>query len=116
MESKGRNPSGVGLWSESNSFETLPELPNIPILLSPEDSIKSIGVDISFIWAKIPASQQYRFQLSNNDLFEFSIDTTISDTVLFIPNLEYNTSYYWRVKGYNASGFGDWSQIFPLKQ
>ena len=112
---RGRNPSGVGLWSESSTFETLPELPNIPILLSPEDSIKNLGVDISFNWVKIPASQKYRFQLSNNDLFEFSIDTTISDTVLFIPNLEYNTSYYWRVKGYNASGFGDWSQIYSFK-
>ena len=112
---RGRNPSGVGLWSESSTFETLPELPNIPILLSPEDRIKNLGVDINFNWVKIPASQKYRFQLSNNDLFEFSIDTTISDTVLFIPNLEYNTSYYWRVKGYNASGFGDWSQIYSFK-
>ena len=112
---RGRNPSGVGLWSESNTFETLPELPNILILLSPEDSIKNLGIDINFNWVKIPAIQKYRFQLSNNDLFEFSIDTTISDTVLFIPNLEYNTSYYWRVKGYNASGFGDWSQIYSFK-
>ena len=105
----------MGLWSESSTFETLPELPNIPILLSPEDRIKNLGVDINFNWVKIPASQKYRFQLSNNDLFEFSIDTTISDTVLFISNLEYNTSYYWRVKGYNASGFGDWSQIYSFK-
>ena len=42
---RGRNPSGVGLWSESNSFETLPELPNMITNIFPNSGSQEISMN-----------------------------------------------------------------------
>jgi hypothetical protein len=41
-------------------------------------------------------------------------DSTRLDTSLTVNGLENNTKYYWRVRGKNAAGFGEWSIAWSI--
>ncbi|MCD7962206.1 MAG: hypothetical protein LUF90_01335 [Rikenellaceae bacterium] len=70
-------------------------IPEIKITSPPVVS----GNSISYEWTDIPEAVNYTFQLSTNEKFAESVASyTATENNLTIPNLEYNTTYYGRVR------------------
>ena len=87
------------------------QMPAAPILIEPIGSIDS--TDVEFIWtSSYPEIYRYWFEIATDNQFTNSfIDSTITDTTYLYSNLNYGESYWWRVKAYNAMGWGDFSDV-----
>ncbi len=86
--------------------------PEVPFLETPENEAVNIDTLVNFAWRNIPEADSYTFQLSSTETFnatEFDSTTTLSE--LSIGNLEFETTYYWRVKAENIGGESDWSTV-----
>jgi hypothetical protein len=116
---KASNIGGESDWSTVWNFKTLGN-PYSVILASPENGTVNNPVNsVTFKWYKpqerIETILKYHFQLSTDSLFgsiAFSDSTFILDTTATGSGLSYLTTYFWRVRAKNETGWGDWSQVW----
>ena len=92
----------------NNTYSFIPiSIPDIITLIAPLDSVTADSA--LFIWnhaMPIPASY-YQVQVAGDPgMTNFFADTIVSDTSCILYNLSNNTDYWWRVRGYNAAGWG----------
>jgi len=89
--------------------------PGVPVLLIPVNSKTwyiSSTTHVTLDWGDVPTATQYEVVLDNN--YDFSspisdVDNLIVSTWL-TPSLGFGT-YYWKVRAYNETGWGPWSEI-----
>jgi hypothetical protein len=94
------NAGNVSDWTKI-FFRT--RLANI-VLYSPGDSAVNISPKTIFRWNKIAGADRYNLLAGYDSLFTKAfIDTVISDTS-YTASLAYDTTYYWRVTGFNNQG------------
>lgn len=98
----------------TNVSITVTELapPAAPMLLSPDDGVVLDTVTPTFEWADVVASS-YNLEIATDREFTHVILTKITmeptATLSQHEALSYGTIYYWRVRGVNAAGVGEWS-------
>ncbi|MDY0042555.1 MAG: CAP domain-containing protein [Desulforhabdus sp.] len=97
----------------------LPPVPGAPSLSSPANGATVSASSITFSWT-IPTGSptQYHLQVSTSSTFsslfyDNSSITGISQALSGFPNT--GTTYYWRVRAYNSSGWGPWSDTRNFK-
>ena len=95
--------------------EVAPIKPNSISLVSPNDYSNDISINPMLIWNnEINVDSFYvEFSLDNFETIEYSKSTI--DTSLIISDLNNNTIYYWRVRGSNSEGYGEWSDVWQFK-
>ena len=106
-------PSAEGGWSGSRSFTTLVPPPARSDLLLPPDQ-STVGPDsVRCVWtASMPAVERYWFELAADSLFHVStIDSLLTDTLIVLRGLTHPGVYWWRVRSYNAAGWGQLSEV-----
>jgi hypothetical protein len=110
---RGVNSGGPGVWSQVWNFSTKLAIPDPPVLVYPESGAMNIKNNTDFVWSTESTVETYRTQVSTNVLFTALVfsDSTISDTTVKITNLTENRKYFWRTRGKNSSGSGDYSAI-----
>lgn len=93
-----------------SSLETFPA-PAPPELLTPDDDALHLPVSLEFQWEKTPRTDRYRFQLATDNSFSNIVldEDTITTSSYLVDGLAYGTTYYWRVRGINLAGQGQWS-------
>jgi len=115
------NDAGRSPWSEVFTFTTAMPLPAKVTLFDPIDKSKLRTTTPTLSWNKADRAETYSLQISRDATFEgFSIRYTKSAIEEFsheIPNgrLENNTTYYWRVRASNGTGFGEFSEIWSFE-
>ena len=64
-------------------------------------------------WTAAARTDKYHVELSRDSLFTevVFVDTMVTGTSSQITGLDYLTTYFWRVRGINFGGIGDWSII-----
>ena len=93
-------------------------LPVAPTLISPENGITTDILTPTFDWADAAGATSYTLEVATDNNFSNIVLTksatestaTLSET----EKLSYGTHYYWRVRGTNAAGSGDWSSTWSL--
>lgn len=92
--------------------------PNAPILLAVEDGGVVFNQNIAeFSWTSLNNASSYQIQVSGTP--DFSGDLYIEQLVsnnsvqLYIQN--FGTEGYWRVRGINGCGEGEWSDTFHFE-
>ncbi len=81
-------------------------------LTTPLNNSINNSVNTTFNWTALTNASSYRIELSTNNSFTNNlISQTVSNNTATI-NTNYNTLYYWRVKAYNTSDSGAWSDVF----
>lgn len=83
----------------------------------PANSQTIVPTDISLAWRPISNAQTYTIQLSKSSDFSSGVITinNISNHSVVYPSLDPNSTYYWRVRGRNASGNGPYSLVGSFK-
>lgn len=83
----------------------------------PANSQTIVPTDISLAWRPISNAQTYTLQLSKSSDFSSGVITinNISNHSVVYPSLDPNSTYYWRVRGRNASGNGPYSLVGSFK-
>ncbi len=122
--------SELGESDEPSMFVTIPLVPDKVELSSPGDNQNNITVLPTFQWYHSMRTVKYTFQLATDFAFEnIVLDEEILLTVKsvgdmiadFIPSftpeedLDHDTQYYWRVRGENPGGLGEWSDVWTFR-
>ncbi|MEQ8524130.1 T9SS type A sorting domain-containing protein [Gracilimonas sp.] len=115
---------GPGEWSEVWSFTTSPtsSFPEVPVLHLPEPETMGTELSLNLKWFPDKKSKQfslavnYDVEVSENENFE-ELHTNLEehqDTIATIEVLSENTEYFWRVRGNNEYGTGEWSEVWSF--
>lgn len=89
-----------------------PRVPGIVQLVSPPDAASDLGISPEFIWLARADADSYDFEIALDPNFTFGRQrlSSTSDR-LTLPNpLDYESTYFWRVRGVNEAGAGEWSR------
>ncbi|MDP2301650.1 MAG: T9SS type A sorting domain-containing protein, partial [Ignavibacteria bacterium] len=112
---RGKNIGGIGDYSETFTFRTL-GVPTVVNLVWPVDTSIHQNINQTFVWTKAvdqlsKTVSNYWFELITDTTSNIFVvqDSTITDTTRFDESLQYLTPYFWRVKGKNEAGWGDFS-------
>lgn len=98
-------------WSSIFDFTTIIEKPEVPALVSPIDDFTDADTTLSLVWNSSERAAEYQVELSKSDSFtEILIASVVSDTSLVISNLDFSSTYFWKVKALNAGGESMFSQ------
>jgi hypothetical protein len=120
------NATTVSDYSSAFKFRTIAEIPSeMAMAVSPTDG--ETGVDYlktTLEWTFVPNTD---VGLSSDAGYELLISTSedFSDTTFYYQKvydearffdrlLDFNTTYYWKVRGWNEAGFGPWSDAFSF--
>jgi photosystem II stability/assembly factor-like uncharacterized protein len=102
--------SGYILHTTTGGFSP----PSPPGLLAPSNGQTNVPVNPAMDWDSTSWVFTYSIQIAEDSLFtNLSLDTSgliISGINLPAGILINNKTYYWRVRGFNMVGFGQWSQ------
>ena len=109
---RARNVAGYGAWSATRKFKTL-QLPPAAVSLSlPTNKSTGLGPFVELSWNSVNSASGYAIQVALDSGFSAplqndSIPASAARTITYGP-LAYNTTYYWRVRGYNTEN-GPWT-------
>ncbi|MBP5536031.1 MAG: hypothetical protein J6X62_04485, partial [Bacteroidales bacterium] len=101
-------------WSVVRHFTTAYNITTGPTLTMPAND--SIGVAynaVSLVWQSMNNMQGYHYEVSIHSTFDTLVasgNTTL--TFATILGATPSTTYYWRVRGYNAQGNTQWSNTW----
>jgi hypothetical protein len=100
----------MSLWLVTKDQVSLPAQVT---LLSPIDLSTATAIPTIFRWQKTATATKYQFDLSTSNTFSTFVvsDSSIIDTTTTISGLALSTTYYWRVRAKNSSGWGAYSTI-----
>ena len=108
---RAENPGGASEYAKARKFWTLIQ-PLVPALVSPKADSANAPVSLTLVWNKAERAVNYKVQVSDNANFTGTLvvnDSNLTDTARAIGPLKNNQAYWWRVRGKNAAGPGDWS-------
>ncbi|MDX1642123.1 MAG: T9SS type A sorting domain-containing protein, partial [Balneolaceae bacterium] len=107
---------GNSKFSTKYRFTTSNRPPDTIVLLQPDDNSVNLRPGFSFVWQEASRADEYQLQVAENASFtDPVIDATISvPRYLNTGVLDFSTTYYWRVRGLNSAGEGDWSEVRTL--
>lgn len=92
--------------------------PSPPSLLSPQDNVAIEEVTPTFDWSDVAGTASYTLEIATDNRFTNVIITkTVTESTATLSAseaLSLGTTYYWRVRGSNAAGVGDWSSVFKF--
>jgi hypothetical protein len=105
-------------WSAKWSFTTaLGHTAFAPELLSPEAGTTEISLKPLFQWSAIAGAESYELIVSADLSLADPAIVKIGDYALPVTawqsniNLDYDTTYYWKVRAISSSSYGAWSAV-----
>jgi Leucine-rich repeat (LRR) protein len=107
--------------SDTWEFYTVSSLPrpDTTYLSSPKDGDVNQPLIITLKWDPESNSDNYYLQVAENSSFsesDFFIDhPNIESTSYDLSGLNYDKTYFWRVRAINAAGEGAWSKTWSFK-
>ncbi|MFA6570185.1 MAG: fibronectin type III domain-containing protein, partial [Bacteroidota bacterium] len=107
--------AGSSNWTPVWGFRAGIPAPETVILNDPPDNATFLGTNVRLKWNIASHSDSYQIQLSKSSDFtsDVAVDVeNINATSYDAKNLEENIKFYWRVRGKNEGGFGQWSSVW----
>jgi hypothetical protein len=105
------NPGGESAFAGPDSFAVMVAPVTSPVLVSPLNGATYQRADtLSLVWHSTLGASGYSVQFSDTVSFtRFVVNDSTADTTCRITSLKNLKKYYWRVRGFNAGGFGSFS-------
>ncbi|QLH53630.1 MAG: Putative PQQ enzyme repeat [Candidatus Kapaibacterium sp.] len=106
---RAERESCVSDWSDVQAFTTIFEKINV---FAPADSSLDMPLKVQFTWANSNNAWSYQFQIAIDSKFERIVkDTVVYNPQVEISDLDYYTTYYWRVRLLRGEQYGMWSDV-----
>jgi len=100
-------------WSQPWHFTTAFQLAVAPNLISPTNNSTDIPLSsVTLEWSSVTGATFYEIIYATNSSFTNPITNTTSNLNILISSLLPNTTYYWRVRAGNGSGYSPWSAVW----
>jgi hypothetical protein len=107
--------NSTSYWSDVWSFTTEgQEQYPAPMLVSPENNSTDLPLNLILVWEELDLATSYTLQVSTNEGFtDFVLNESgIEEIEYQINDLEYSTTYFWRVKSLSNEEESDWSEVW----
>ncbi|MFW6301938.1 MAG: T9SS type A sorting domain-containing protein, partial [Bacteroidales bacterium] len=103
-------------WTSIWEFTTDYQLTDAPVLVSPADGSTDIPFDLVIAeWAAVAGAESYQYQYSTDETFETSVHSEITSLLTTnFTELHPQTTYFWRVRGANNTGYSPWSDVWSF--
>lgn len=103
----------TSIWSNIFSFNTYLEKPKI---FYPSDGTYSHKLNDSISWYKVDFADTYHLQVSTSKLFTtlFYENEKLTKEGIILPNLNYNTKYFIRLKAISENNISEWSNVISF--
>jgi hypothetical protein len=112
---RSHNTTDTSAWSVSWSFTTLYQITTAPTLISPTNiSVYIPLTGTTLAWSIVSGATFYEYQYADNSSFSNPVHTTTSGVNVVTGNLLSNTTYYWKVRAGNSSGYSPWSVVWSF--
>lgn len=113
---RSRDAEGnLSSWSNAWNFTTQGPIA-APILVSPENESIDQILKLNCVWNSTLLATLYQFQLSSSEDFSTTLfDINQAGTTYLVDGLTINSTYYWRVRGYNDFATSDWSEVWSFE-
>lgn len=100
-------------WSNYIQFTTT--LPS-PTPIFPQNKAINISLPIQLKWSKVDGSKGYivEFRDKSSVINEYKNRIVTIDTTLTLYNLDYNTTYLWRISAVRTTDTSEWSQEYEF--
>jgi hypothetical protein len=94
------------------SLQSIIALPGQPVLSAPGNMAVINSSQVELAWEKITGADSCRVQIAKDQNFTSLVSDTAMASInsLLKKNLLHNLTYFWRVKGSNLAGVGNWSE------
>lgn len=91
-------------------------IPNLAALSQPENEFEGASTNLIYVWEELPNTELYDLQVATDPAFTDVLITVtdIEGTSSQGMTLEILSTYYWRVRGINICGTGDWSAPYSF--
>ncbi len=108
------NVGGTSPWTATHRFVVGDLTPSKVTLWRPADNAV-VGTSANFVWFRSqPGVTRYWFELAADSLFTFrQVDTNVVDTSK-ITALISGQKYWWKVRGWNPTGWGPYSNVWTV--
>lgn len=106
----------ISNWSEIFTYNT-PITDDKPFLDYPSNNQLNLSIiNLNLKWLGLNNVSNYTLQVSNNIEFNNPIlyNNEVNSTNFDFKDIEYNKSYYWRVKGNRENNDTEWSDIWKF--
>lgn len=110
------NDYGASNWSSSFTFSTIPPLPEAIVLSAPDSALSGASTSPELRWVVSEEVEQYQVQVATDSAFEDIIrsQSGLEGTSYQVSGLAADAEYFWRVRGTNFTGTGEWSNAWPF--
>jgi len=106
---------GTDVTNTAITINTVVETPSATVLSEPANNIVDVSTNLEFRWDAQADAELYDFQIASDPNF-VNIISTVNDidgtSTLVTNTLDILTQYYWRVRGINVCGTGEWTDDF----
>ncbi len=107
--------NNLSSWSNAWNFTTQGPIA-APVLVSPANESTDQILSLNCVWNSTLLATSYQFQFSSNSDFSTTIfDINQVGTTYLVDGLTINSTYYWRVRGYNDFATSDWSEVWSFE-
>jgi hypothetical protein len=105
-----KNLAGTSVFSPVFVFSTLAP-PAGPFLIQPPNGAGGVSVAPRLLWSLPDGADSFEVQVSKRLDFSLIVfeKSGLTLTSWDVFGLDGNTQYFWRVRGFNSSGTGEWS-------
>jgi hypothetical protein len=86
-------------------------VPQRPELILPNANERQVSIPVEFKWSNESTALRYNFEVSTDIMFRTIVvsDTGSVDTIRLVHDLEYESTYFWRVQSTNRGGRSGWT-------
>jgi hypothetical protein len=112
------NSAGSSAWTTTIYFTTVSSIPGAPEPLLPVDLALVKADSVILIWQTYnPAVQKFMVEVATDSAMTSLMvsDSSLTDTMVTVKGLTVGTLYWWRVRAWNASGWGPYSSHLRFK-
>jgi len=101
-------------WSDTNSFTVKQAAPGI---VYPTANATGIPTSTSLSWTQVTPASTYDIQVATNSNFTSIVQSFVdlNQTTTTLATLNYNSTYYWRMKSRLSGCESDWSPAYMFK-
>jgi len=102
----------TGEWSKIETSQVYPK----PVTFNPLNNTIGVIVNYNFTWRNYLGVTAYKVQrdVSANFNSPELLDTLMTSFAAILPEMKFNTVYYWRVKIMHTKDTSDWSTVSKL--
>ncbi len=107
---RAHGEGGSSDWSGAWHFTTRPPLPSPPVPTAPTDGLTVLDSEVSLAWTPVDGATAYAVEVATTvDFTTPMVQQELTETTLVVRGLEAGTTYRWRVRARNSSGWSAWS-------